>query len=48
LETLFWFVEPGALIEAARGEGLTLSNQRTESLPAGKAFEVLRFVKHAV
>jgi SAM-dependent methyltransferase len=48
LETLFRFVEPGALIEAARGEGLTLSNQRTESLPAGKAFEVLRFVKHAV
>jgi len=48
LETLFRFVEPGALIEAARGEGLTLSNQRTEWLPAGKAFEVLRFVKHAV
>jgi SAM-dependent methyltransferase len=48
LETLFRFVEPGALIEAARGAGLTLSNQRTEWLPAGKAFEVLRFVKHAV
>ena len=48
LETLFRFVEPGALIEAARGEGLTLMNQRTESLRAGKAFEVLRFVKHAV
>ena len=48
LETLFRFVEPGALIEEARGEGLTLSNQRTEWLPAGKAFEVLRFVKHAV
>jgi len=48
LETLFRFVEPGALIEAARGEGFTLRNQRTDSLPAGKAFEVLRFVKHAV
>jgi SAM-dependent methyltransferase len=48
LETLFRFVEPGALIEAARGEGLTLRNQRAELLPAGKAFEVLRFVKDAV
>ena len=48
LETLFRFVEPGALIEAARGEGLTLRNRRAELLPAGKAFEVLRFVKHAV
>jgi len=48
LETLFRFVDPGALIEAARGEGLTLSNRRAELLPSGKAFEVLRFVKHAV
>jgi hypothetical protein len=45
---VFRFVEPGALIEAARGEELTLTNQRTESLPSGKAFEVLRFVKYAV
>ena len=48
LESLFHFVEPRALVEAARGEGLRLSNRRTESLAAGKAFEVLRFVKHAV
>ena len=48
LESLFRFVEPGALVEAARGERLTLTNRRTESLPAGKAFEVLRFVKDAM
>jgi SAM-dependent methyltransferase len=48
LESLFRFVEPGALVEAARGAGLTLSSRRTESLAAGKAFEVLRLVKHAV
>jgi SAM-dependent methyltransferase len=48
LETVFRFVEPGALAEAARGESLIVSSRRTESLPAGKAFEVLRFVKHAV
>lgn len=45
LESLFHFVEPGALAEAARGEGLRLSNRRTEPVTAGKAFEVLRFVK---
>jgi SAM-dependent methyltransferase len=48
LESLFHFVEPGALVDAARGEGLRLSNRRTEPLAAGKAFEVLRFVKRAV
>ena len=48
LESLFHFVEPGALVEAARHEGLRLSNRRTEPLAAGKAFEVLRFVKHTV
>ena len=48
LESLFRFVEPGALVAAARGAGLTLSSRLTESLPEGKAFEVLRFVKHAV
>jgi SAM-dependent methyltransferase len=45
LESLFRFVEPAALVEAALGERLTLSKRHTESLPAGKAFEVLRFVK---
>ena len=48
LESLFHFVEPGALVTAARDAGLTVTSRRTESLPAGKAFEVLRFVKHAV
>jgi SAM-dependent methyltransferase len=47
LESLFHFVEPLALVDAAHGKGLTLSDRRTEPLPAGKAFEVLRFVKHA-
>ncbi len=48
LESLFHFVEPEALIEAARGEGLRLSSRRTEPLPAGKTFEVLRFAKSPV
>ena len=48
LESLFRFVDPDALVEAAHGERLALSNRRTEPLAAGKAFEVLRFVKHAV
>lgn len=48
LEPLFHFVEPGALIELARGEGLMLSNRRTEPVTTGKSFEVLRFVKHVV
>ncbi len=48
LESLFPFVEPSALVEAAHGQRLVLSNRRTEPLPAGKAFEVLRFVKHAI
>ncbi len=48
LESLFRFVEPTAFVEAARGEGLTLGNRRTEPLAAGKAFEVLRFVRAAV
>ena len=47
LESLFRFVDPEALVEAANGEGLALSNRRTEPLAAGKSFEVLRFVKHA-
>lgn len=45
LESLFHFVEPDALVEAARGARLTLRDRRTESLPSGKAFEVLRFVR---
>jgi len=48
LESLFHFVEPGALVEAARDEGLRLSSRRTEPLASGKAFAVLRFVKDAV
>jgi SAM-dependent methyltransferase len=48
LEPLFHFVDPGALVEAARRAGLTLSGRRTEPLASGKAFEVLRFVKDAV
>ena len=46
LESLFRFVEPGALVEAARGEKLTLGTRRIELLATGKAFEVLRFMKH--
>ena len=41
LESLFHFVAPDALVEAAHGEGLRLRSRRTEPLPAGKAFEVL-------
>jgi SAM-dependent methyltransferase len=48
LESLFRVVEPDALVAAARGGGLTLRHRRTEPLAAGKAFEVLRFVKEAV
>ena len=45
LESLFQFVEPDALIEAARKAGLTLTTRLTEPLPSGKAFDVLRFAK---
>ena len=48
LESLFRFVEPGMLVRAARAAGLTLGSQRTESLHAGKAFEVLRLTRDAV
>jgi SAM-dependent methyltransferase len=47
LESLFHFVKPLALVGAARRNGLTPSDRRSEPLPAGKAFEVLRFVKRA-
>jgi SAM-dependent methyltransferase len=45
LESLFRFVEPEALVAAARREGLTLRSRRTELLAAGKTFDVLQFVK---
>jgi len=47
LESLFRFVEPTALVDEARGEGLALNARHREALPAGKSFEVLRFMKHA-
>lgn len=45
LEPVFRFVEPSALIAHARGAGLELQAQRTESLPSGKTFEVMHFNK---
>ena len=48
LESLFHFVAPDVLIEAARGEGLRLTSRRSEPLPSGKAFEVLRFLRPPV
>lgn len=48
LVPLFRFVDPTALVDAARGQGLCLQARRSETLPAGKSFEVLRFVKGAV
>ena len=48
LESLFRFVEPTALVDAARGERLNLSTRYTEALPSGKSFEVLRLMKEAV
>lgn len=45
LESLFRFVDPDALIEAAQAEGLALALRVTEPLPSGKAFEVLRFIR---
>ena len=45
LEALFRFVEPTALVDVARGEGFNLNARHTEALPAGKSFEVLRFMK---
>lgn len=48
LESLFRFVEPSVLVEAAHGEGLSLRTRHSEALPAGKSFEVMRFMKDAV
>jgi SAM-dependent methyltransferase len=45
LESLFRFVEPDALVAAARSARLRLGDRCTESLAGGKTFEVLRFVK---
>jgi len=45
LESLFHFVDPDALIEAAGEAGLVIDRRRLEPLPSGKAFEVLRFRK---
>ena len=47
LESLFRFVEPATLVDSARRERLTLNARRIEPLPAGKSFEVLRFIKNA-
>ena len=35
-------------VDEARGEGLNLNVRHTEALPAGKSFEVLRFMKDAL
>ncbi len=48
LESLFRFVEPTALVDAARDQGLNLKARHTEGLPAGKSFEGFRFAKDAV
>lgn len=48
LESLFRFVEPLELVDAAHAQGLRLEGKHTERLPAGKSFEVFRFAKDAV
>jgi hypothetical protein len=48
LESLFRFVEPTVLVDAARDRGLHLRARHTEGLPAGKSFEVFCFAKNAV
>jgi SAM-dependent methyltransferase len=47
LESQFRFVEPSALLEAAHVGGLSLRRRHSEALPAGKAFEVMHFMKDA-
>jgi SAM-dependent methyltransferase len=47
LESLFHFVDPDALAAAGGEAGLALRTRRREALPAGKAFEVMRFVRRA-
>ena len=43
LESIFRFVVPDALVAEATALGLAVESRRTEPLPSGKAFEVLRF-----
>ena len=45
LESLFQFVDPDAVVNAAQADGLELRERRTDPLPSGKEFEVLRLVK---
>jgi len=45
LEPVFQFVDPDILSQAAENAALALVLRRTEPLPSGKAFEVLRFVR---
>jgi ubiquinone/menaquinone biosynthesis C-methylase UbiE len=47
LESLFRFVEPMSLVDSARAERLSLNARHVEPLPAGKSFDVLRFMKDA-
>jgi hypothetical protein len=48
LGAIFQFVDPEDLIKRAAACGFTVQNRRTEPLPGGKAFEVLRFSRKAV
>lgn len=48
LESQFRFVDPDELIARAAEARLSLQMRRTESLPTGKAFEVLRFAPVAL
>lgn len=45
LESIFRFVVPDVLVTEAAAFGLAVDSRRTEPLPSGKAFEVLRFTK---
>jgi len=45
LEPLFHFVDPAALVEIARHEGLEVAMRRTHPLPSRKAFEVIHFMR---
>lgn len=45
LESVFHFVDPAALVDAAQAVGLDVAARRSEPLPAGKAFEILRFAR---
>ena len=48
LESIFRFVDPDALAARAASHGLSPESQRTQLLPSGKAFEVLRLRKDRV